>query len=112
MEKGKDFTQGKWCQSHRPIPNDEDGMYATQIYTEDGETIATLHWYPKPKENIIVDGKSMISTGTYRDGNARLMVESPEMYNLLSRIIGNKVAMEHVSDDWQNAVKSLLERVD
>ena len=30
--KGKDFTQGKWHQSHRPIPNDEDGMYATQIY--------------------------------------------------------------------------------
>lgn len=26
--KGKNFTQGKWHQSHRLIPNDEDGMYA------------------------------------------------------------------------------------
>jgi len=109
--KGKDFTQGKWYQSHREIPNDEDGMYATQIYTEDGETIATLSWYPKPKEKVIIDGKPMISTGTYRDGNARLIVEAPEMYSLLSRIIGNKVAMGHISDEWQERVKSLLERV-
>jgi hypothetical protein len=109
--KVKDFTPNKWHQSHRPIPNDEDGMYATQIYTEDGETIATLHWYPKQKEKVIIDGKPMISTGTYRDGNARLIVEAPEMYSLLSRIIGNKSAMEHISDEWQDAVKSILERV-
>lgn len=109
--KGKDFTPGKWKQSHRVIPNDKDGMYATQIYTEDGETITTLSWHPKPKEKVIIDGKSMISTGTYRDGNARLIVEAPEMYSLLSRIIGNKSAMEHISDEWQDDVKSILERV-
>jgi len=109
--KEKDFTQGKWYQSHRPIPNDEDGMYATQIYTEDGETIATLSWYPKSKEKVIIDGKPMVSTGTYRDGNARLIVEAPEMYSLLSGIIGNKAAMEYISDGWQERVKSLLGRI-
>jgi len=38
-------------------------------------------------------------------------VPPAEMYSLLSRIIGNKSAMEHISDEWQNAVKSILERV-
>jgi len=109
---GKNFTQGKWLQSHREIPNDEDEMYATQIYTEDGETIATLSWYPKPKEKGMHEGKPIIITGTFRDGNARLIVEAPEMYSLLSRIIGNKSAMEHISDEWQDAVKSILERVE
>ena len=109
--KGKDFTPNKWYQSHRRIPNDKDGIYATQIYTKDGETIATLHWYPKPKEKVIIKGEPKICFGTYRDGNARLIVEAPEMYNLLKGIIGNKVAMEHISDEWQERVKSLLERV-
>ena len=47
------FTPSKWIQSHRPIPNDKKGMYATQVYTEDGETIATLSWYPMPKIEVI-----------------------------------------------------------
>lgn len=73
------FTPGKWLQSHREIPNDEDGMYATQVYTEDGETIATLAWYPKPKVKQIINGKEMLVTGTYREANAKLIAAAPDL---------------------------------
>lgn len=80
------FTPGKWYQSHREIPNDEDGMYATQVYTEDGETICTLSWYPMPPKQVVIDGKPKIQTGTYREGNAILIANAPEMLKCLEMI--------------------------
>ena len=68
-------TPGQWHQSHREIPNNEDGMYATQIYTADGETIATISWYPKPEVNGLIE--------TYRGANARLIVCAPEMLSAM-----------------------------
>jgi hypothetical protein len=62
-------TPGPWLQSHRP---NGTGMYNTQVYTSDGQTICTLHWYPRPK-----DANGAI--GTYREDNARLIAASPEM---------------------------------
>lgn len=76
-------TPGKWIQSHRLIPNDEDGMYSTQVHTEDGETIATVHWYPKPKEKGFHEGKPVLITGTYRESNALLISKAPEMLEML-----------------------------
>ena len=102
------FTPGVWQYSHR---KNKKGDYSTEVYCEDGETIATLSWYPMPPRNEIIEGENRSVIGTYRDGNARLISQAPEMYDLLSRIIGNKVAMEHVSDEWQNAVKSLIETI-
>lgn len=55
----KAATQGPWEQSHR---EGDDEMYRTQVYTADGETIASLAWYPKDM------GGGRI--GTYRDANA------------------------------------------
>jgi len=88
MEKQEQkFTPGKWYQSHRQIPNDADGMYSTQVYTEDGETIATLDWYPMPQIEEIVDGKKRYVTGTYRDGYARLISAAPELLKVCQSIV-------------------------
>lgn len=83
----KEFTPNEWIYSHREIPNDEDGMYATQIHTEDGETIASISWYPKPKEKGIHDGKNVLIQGTYRDKNAQLISASPNMLEALMDLV-------------------------
>lgn len=83
----KQFTPGEWKQSHREIPNDEDGMYATQVHTEDGETIATLSWYPMPKKSAVYKGKKVIVSGTYRDGNAQLISAAPDLLRALEDIL-------------------------
>lgn len=71
-------TKGKWMQSHRKRPDSKKGYYSTQVYTGDGETIATIHWYPKPIENNVI--------GTYRDANALLISKAPEMLEMLENI--------------------------
>lgn len=79
-------TPGKWIQSHRPIPNDKKGMYATQVYTEYGETIATLAWYPKPHYQTIENGKHVTITETYREANAKLIAAAPELLETLIKL--------------------------
>lgn len=68
-------TPAPWLYKHR---KGSDGMYRTQVFTEDGETIATLHWYPKNLGNGC--------TGTYREENARLISMAPRMYDLLEKV--------------------------
>lgn len=105
-----EFTPGKWIQSHRQIPNDPKGMYATQVYTEDGETIATLHWYPKPPEKVVFKGRNAIRRGTYRDGNAALISAAPDMLNALLEVRQFMTAHipERVFDIVDNAVAKAL----
>jgi hypothetical protein len=81
-----EFTPGEWKQSHRKIPNNKKEMYATQIHTEDGETIATLSWYPKPQEKGIHEGKPILITGTYRDANAKLIASAPKLFEALTEV--------------------------
>lgn len=76
-------TKGKWYQSHRQIPNDTDGMYATQVYCKKGETIATLSWYAAPKEKGIHNGKEVVITKSYREANAKLIAAAPELLEAL-----------------------------
>jgi hypothetical protein len=71
------FTPGPWTYSHRMIPGDKDGMYATQIYDCAGVTIATADWYP-------VRGTRCVSTN--REENARLIAAAPEMYEALKNV--------------------------
>jgi len=69
-------TPAPWYQSHRQI---DGGGYSTQIYTEDGETIASLHWYFKDMGNGV--------TGTYREGNAEFIAASRNIAPELIRVI-------------------------
>jgi hypothetical protein len=68
-------TPGPWLQSHRQIP---DGMYSTEVYAKDGETIATIHWYPVKTDDGWI---------TSRDGNARLIAAAPDMLAALQDIV-------------------------
>ena len=74
-------TPAPWFQSHREIPNDINGMYATQVYTQDGETIATLSWYAMPKDET---GK----IGTYREANAKLIAAAPDLLKACFNAMG------------------------
>ena len=75
-------TPGEWKQSHRQIPNNKDGMYDTQVYTDDGETIATIHWYSKPP--IIENNVKTI--GSYRKENAKLIAAAPDLLEALQLV--------------------------
>lgn len=113
----KDFTPGEWKQSHRKIPNNKKGMYDTQIYTEDGETIATVSWYPRPQEKGIQDGKNVLITGTYREANAKLIACAPTLLEALEELIQVKEWKDKYGKDaqylkaqpiaWENAKKVL-----
>ena len=46
-------------------------MYRTQVYCAKGQVIADLMWYPMPTVNGV--------TGTYREGNARLIAAAPDL---------------------------------
>ena len=56
-------TEGKLSYQHRKR---KDGMYSTEIFDEDGETVFTAAWYPVKTE----DG----GTVTNREANARRLV--------------------------------------
>ena len=57
-------TPGPWDTEYR---KGENGMYGQDVFTsENGETIATIAWYPKPLGNGV--------TSTYRADNAAYIV--------------------------------------
>ena len=70
------YTPGPWSQAHRI---GHDGFYNTEVFDAAGETIATLEWYPKPTVNGV--------TGTYREGNARLIAAAPDLLEALKLLI-------------------------
>lgn len=55
-------TNEPWATEYRERP---DGMFAQEIFDADGETIATMAWYPVKVE---------IGTATNREDNARRIV--------------------------------------
>ena len=73
-------TPAPWSQSHRIC--DDEGNYSTQVYCKEGNTIATIHWYPKPKKKI---GNHVI-TETYREANAILIASAPELLEALNEL--------------------------
>ena len=75
MKQTKTFTAGKWSQSHR---EGKDGMYNTQVYDSEGETICTLAWHAVNEGNGV--------TSTDREENAVLISHAPDMYKLLNEL--------------------------
>jgi hypothetical protein len=60
-------TPGPWSHSYR---KGHDGMNRHEVYDKDGETIATLAWYP-----VKVDANT---TTTNRPENASLIAAAPD----------------------------------
>jgi hypothetical protein len=79
----KEFTPKPWFQSHRQIPNDPDGMYDTQVYDSEGNTIATLSWHKKEPKKIMIEGSPYTVIGTHRPKNAQLIAAAPDMIDVL-----------------------------
>jgi hypothetical protein len=69
------FTQGKWSQSHR---EQSDGMYITQVYDENGQSICDLNWHSV---------ETTLGFKTDREENALLIAAAPEMYELLEELL-------------------------
>jgi len=69
-------TPGEWRYSHRLI---DENDYATQVYDENGGTIATIAWNAKPPINGIHNGNPVKIYGTYREANAKLIAAAPEL---------------------------------
>lgn len=70
------FTKGDWHQSHR---EGADGMYNTEVYDQEGNTICQLAWYAIKEPNGV--------TRTNREDNANLIKASPKMYREIERDI-------------------------
>lgn len=94
-------TPGKWIQSHRKRPDSKKGYYSTQVYTEDGETIATIHYYPKPIENNVI--------GNYRDANALLISKAPQILEMLKRMMKNYDKGTQTYLDCEQLIKQATE---
>jgi hypothetical protein len=69
-------TPGLWLQKHR---EGSDGMYRTEIYSEEYGGIATCEW---TKNN---HGDGVVST--FREANARLMTAAPELLEALIKLV-------------------------
>jgi len=66
------FTKGEWSQSHR---KQLDGMYITQVYDDNGESICDLSWHAVHEDGGV--------TSTDREANAHLIAASPDMYAMI-----------------------------
>lgn len=90
LDAGK--TNGKWNQSHRPTP--PDGLYNTQIYDSNGETIATLEWCGEYQGNGV--------TTSLRGNNAAFIAYAannalPALEQAMAEIERHKQTIESMS---------------
>lgn len=79
--KREAHTPLPWKQSHR---RKRTGMYSTQVYCADGETIAEIDWYPRPAGNGAVS--------TYREANAAFIARACNSHYLLTEALREAVA--------------------
>ena len=83
--KGNKINRGKWFQSHR---KGRDGYSNTEIYGEDGETIATMAWCPLK----VSDTKTI----SLRKENAELIVKAVNSYDKMLQML------QQIADDLEN----------
>ena len=94
------FTPGPWFQSHR---EGDDGMYRTQVYDKNGETIASLAWYPYTVGN---------NTYTLRDQNAKLIAAAPELLEALIQLVYELTGEQESAYELEKGLgKNLLNKV-
>ena len=91
------FTKGSWHQSHR---KGSDGMYNTEVYDQEGNTICQLAWYAIKEPNGV--------TSTNREHNANLIKASPKMYSALQSILDSPYT-ELQEEDFEMIEKVLAE---
>ena len=72
------YTPGPWNFAHR---RRYDGMYDTEIFDSEGNTVATAAWYALPKTH---EGM----TSTNRMENARLIAAAPDLLEALKSFAG------------------------
>lgn len=86
-------TPGPWSQSHRET---RDGMYSTEVYCADGETIAKCAWYPRPAD------PATGAIGTYREANARLIAAAPDLLAECENMLPARVCLtnKNIGDDF------------
>jgi len=84
-------TPGPWLHLHR---KGSDGMYRTEVFSEEHGVIATCNWVPKHLGNGI--------TVTYREANARLIAAAPEMLAALQAVLAeiDEPDRPHSTDSW------------
>ena len=68
-------TPGPWSQSHR---RGSDGLYSTQVFDADGQSIATLEWHA-----VLIEG----GVRTDRAENARLIAAAPDLLAAVRRLV-------------------------
>jgi hypothetical protein len=82
-------TPGPWCAKHR---EGADGMYRTEVYSEQHGGIATCEWTPKNCGNGV--------TATYREANARLIAAAPELLAFAQEFLA-----DYQSEDGMGSMK-------
>jgi len=72
-------TKGEWKQSHRMIPKDKDGMYSTQVYDSNGETICSMSWCGSPPVSKVENGVKKSFITSLAPKNAKLISAAPDL---------------------------------
>lgn len=99
-------TKGNWQQSHRRTPSDQ---FSTQVYVDDGEPVASIHWRPMPPdENGVIR--------TEREANAAFIAAArtdvpdlvAEVRRLRSEIAAMKASYCPTMADMQAQTDALL----
>jgi len=95
-------TPGPWLSTHR---KGADGMYRTEVLSDEYGGIATCDWTPKHCGGGV--------TSTYREANARLIAAAPDMFDVLQEFkIASDIQDNNFDGDaWLKRVDAAIKKV-